>query len=102
MERTHPDPIDEALHRLIEQPSYGAQVLVCTARMLTMDADEAMTADSLRRAMAIATDTVLGTLPEAVRNIALERALRAVPHDLTGITRGEAALRLRAAAKAIA
>lgn len=100
MERTQPDPTDEALRRLIEQPSYGAQLLNVTARMLTMDSTAAMDDASLRRGMDIATDTVLKDLPEVVRSIALERARKAIP-DLAGITRGEAALRLRAAAETL-
>ncbi|MEU3507930.1 hypothetical protein ABZ733_08360 [Streptomyces longwoodensis] len=96
---TQPPDIDEALRRLIEQPSYGAQILIVTARMLEMDAAEPTTWTARRRAWNIAIDAVLGRLPEAVRHDSIERAQRALP-DLTGsITRGEAALRLRAAAE---
>ncbi|MFI5685875.1 hypothetical protein [Streptomyces sp. NPDC051636] len=100
MERTQPDPTDEALRRLIEQPSYGAQLLNFAARLLNMDATADMDDASLRRAMNIATDAVLKDLPEVVRDIALQRARSHMP-PLTGITRGEAALRLRAAAGAL-
>ena len=98
MERTHPDSTDEALRRLIEQPSYAAQVLIVAARMLTMDPDAPMTGRAGGMAMEIATDTVLATLPEAVREDSIGRARRVLP-DLSGITRGEAALRLRAVAQ---
>jgi len=98
MERTQPTPIDEALRRLIEQPSYGAQVLIVTARMLEMDPTEPMTNRAGGKAMTIAIDTILKPLPRAVGDDSLTRATRALP-DLTGITRGEAALRLRKAAR---
>jgi hypothetical protein len=98
MERTHPDPTDEALRRLIEQPSYAAQVLIVTARMLEMDPAEPMTGRAGAMAMNIATDTVLTPLPQVVRADSITRARRVLP-DLSAITRGEAALRLRAAAK---
>lgn len=98
MERTQPDPRDEALRRLIDEPSYAAQVLKTTARLLEMDPTVPMTDAALGRATNIAADTVLQKLPDVIRRDSLDRAAAAVP-DLTGITRGEAALRLRAAAK---
>lgn len=100
MERTHPSPEDVALQRLIDQPSYGAQVLVVTARMLEMDPIEPMSTRAGGMAMTIAIDAVLATLPQVVRDDSIARATRALP-DLTGITRGEAALRLRKAAEAL-
>ncbi|MFF9043316.1 hypothetical protein [Streptomyces parvulus] len=96
---TQPPDIDEALRRLIEQPSYAARLLVVTARMLEMDATEPMTDVADRRALNIATDVILTPLPQAVRDDALARATRARPVLTDGITRGEAALRLRAAAR---
>ncbi|WP_330339381.1 hypothetical protein [Streptomyces sp. NBC_00557] len=100
MERTQLDLTDEALRRLIEQPSYAAQLLTIAARLLQMDASAAMDDATLRRAMNIAIDAVLANLPEAVRETALERAESHLP-DLAGVTRGEAALRLRAAAEVL-
>ena len=100
MERTHPTPTDEALQRLIEQPSYGAQILIVTARMLEMDPTEPISNRASGMAMTIAIDTVLKTLPQVVRDDSIDRATRVLP-DLTGITRGEAALRLRAAAEVL-
>jgi hypothetical protein len=100
MERTHPDPTDEALRRLIEQPSYAAQVLIVAARMLEMDSAQPMTGRAGGLAMNIATDAVLTPLPHVVRADSIARARRVLP-DLSGITRGEAALRLRAAAKGL-
>ncbi|MDT7847226.1 hypothetical protein [Streptomyces justiciae] len=92
--------MDEALQRLIDQPSYGAQVLVVTARMLEMDPEQPMDNRAGGMAMTIAIDAVLKPLPQVVRDDSIARATRALP-DLTGITRGEAALRLRAAAEAL-
>ncbi|MFE3853406.1 hypothetical protein ACFXPN_20000 [Streptomyces griseorubiginosus] len=98
MERTQPDPVDEGLRVLLTEPTYAAQVLLVAARMLTMDSDEPMTGRVGGMAMNIATDAVLTPLPQAVREDSLIRARRVLP-DLSGITRGEAALRLRAAAE---
>lgn len=98
MERTHTSPEDVALQRLIEQPSYGAQVLVVTARMLEMDAAEPMTRLAYERALDIAADAVVGQLPEAVSEDTLDRVYRVRP-PIHAVTRGEYALRLRAAAK---
>ncbi|MEU6376785.1 hypothetical protein [Streptomyces sp. NPDC046909] len=98
MERTHHDPTDEALKQLIEQPSYGAQVLVVTARMLEMDSAEPMTVLARERALDIAADAILGRLPDAVSEDSLARAYRMLP-AIGRTTRGEYALHLRAAAK---
>jgi hypothetical protein len=98
MERTQPDPVDEGLRVLLTQPTYAAQVLTVAARMLEMDPAEPMTGRAGGMAMNIATDTVLTPLPQSVRDDSLDRALRVLP-NLAHITRGEAALRLRAAAK---
>lgn len=100
MDLTQPTPTDEALRRLIEQPSYGAQVLIVTARMLEMDPDQPMDQRAGGMAMTIAIDTVLKPLPRAVADDSIARATRALP-DLTSITRGEAALRLRTAAEVL-
>jgi len=100
MERTQPTPTDEALRHLIEQPSYGAQVLIVAARILEMDPAELMTGRVGGMAMTIAIDTVLTPLPKVVADDSVARAKRALP-DLANITRGEAALRLRAAAEAL-
>jgi hypothetical protein len=99
MERTQPDPTDEALRRLIEQPSYAAQVLIMTARLLEMDATEPMTGLARERAIDIASDSILRTLPQIVCTDSLSRAYRVLPSTPAPITRGEYALRLRAAAK---
>ncbi|WP_406157721.1 hypothetical protein [Streptomyces canus] len=100
MERTQPDPVDEGLRVLLTEPTYAAQVLIVTARMLEMDPAEPMTGRAGGMAMNIATDTVLTPLPQAVRDDSIDRATRVLP-DLSGITRGEAALRLRAAAEVL-
>jgi hypothetical protein len=99
MERTQPDPTDEALRRLIEQPSYAAQVLITTARLLEMDATQPMTGLARERAIDIASDSILRTLPEVVCRDSLARAYRVLPGTPEPITRGEYALRLRATAK---
>ncbi|MFZ4206792.1 hypothetical protein ACOZE4_18340 [Streptomyces griseoincarnatus] len=95
---TQPPDIDVALRVLLEQPSYGAQVLIVTARMLEMDATQPLTGLARERALDIAADTILRTLPEVVARDSMARAYRAMP-PLADITRGEYALRLRAAAR---
>lgn len=98
---TQPPDTGEAPRKPIERLSYAAQVLIVFARMLEMDSAQPMSTRAGGLAMTIAIDAVLGKLPRAVRDASVARAARALP-DLTGdITRGEAALRLRAAAKAL-
>ncbi|WP_405925441.1 hypothetical protein [Streptomyces sp. NBC_00035] len=98
MERTQPDPVDVGLRVLLEQPSYAAQVLITLARLLEMDYQQPVNGLALERAMDIAADTVLRPLPDVVTRDSLTRAYAAMP-PTAGISRGEYALRLRAAAK---
>lgn len=100
MERTQPHDMDEALRRLIDQPSYAAQVLTVTARMLELDAAQPVTTLARERALDIAADTILRNLPAAVARDSMDRVYRALP-PLAPITRGEDALRLRATAKGL-
>ncbi|MFC7906446.1 hypothetical protein [Streptomyces nigra] len=99
MERTDPDPVDAALQVLLTEPTYAAQTLIVAARMLEMDAASPITADAREHAMDIATDAVLSTLPEAVDHESRRSAYRALPPLAPAGTRGEYALRLRAAAR---
>ncbi|MFJ2515591.1 hypothetical protein ACIPEL_36240 [Streptomyces griseoviridis] len=98
MEPTHHAITDEALQRLIAQPSFTSQVLTRTADYLDMEPTKLMTEWADGIAMQAAADTVLTDLPQAVRDEVYSRLARHTP-DTTGITRGEAALRLRAAAR---
>ncbi|MEU6661237.1 hypothetical protein [Streptomyces sp. NPDC046821] len=95
-----PTPIDEALERLLTEPSYAAQTLIVTARLLEMDAAEPLTPLARKHALTIASDAILAKLPDVVRRDSIDRALVAMP-DLDTITRGEYALRLRDAAKSL-
>src|SRR5689334_22636476 len=74
MERTQPPDIDEALRRLITQPSYGAQVLTVTARMLEIDAVQPLTGLAREHALDIAVDAILRTLPDIVCRDSMARA----------------------------
>ena len=98
MERTEPDPVDVALRVLLTEPSYAAQTLIVTARILETDAAQPITAHARDHAMTIAADTILSPLPEAVRHCSLTRAYPALPPLAPAGTRGEYALRLRRAA----
>ncbi|MFJ2007028.1 hypothetical protein [Streptomyces chartreusis] len=99
MDLTQPDPVDVALRVLLTEPSYAAQTLITTARMLEMDAARPMTAAAREHAMDIAVDTILSTLPEAVNLDSVKRVYGALPPLAPTGTRGEYALRLRQAAK---
>lgn len=96
---TRPNPFDEALRRLLTQPSYAAQTLLVTARMLELDADQPMTGLAREGAIDVAADTILSRLPDVVCQDSLARAYDAMP-PLTA-TRGEYALQLRDAAKGL-
>ncbi|TLQ45775.1 hypothetical protein [Streptomyces marianii] len=101
-ERTDLTPIDEALHKLLNQPSYAAQTLLVTARMLELDADQPMTQTAREQALDIGADTILSRLPDAVHEDSLARAYKALPAvPSLSITRGEFALRVRKAAEAL-
>ncbi|MFB7162305.1 hypothetical protein [Streptomyces sp. NPDC056242] len=100
MERTQPNPIDEALQRLLTEPSYAAQTLIVAARMLELDAAQPVTGTARENAFAIAIATILTPLPEVVRDESSGRAREAFP-PLTPISRGEYAIQLRDAAKGL-
>lgn len=97
MDLTHPSRSDEALRRLIDQPTYSAQVLIVMARILEMDRKLPLTDTVRRQALDISIYAVLGTLPPAVRHDSLDR-VRAVMPDMADCTRGQAAVSLRTAA----
>ncbi|MFE6903812.1 hypothetical protein ACFVFJ_44525 [Streptomyces sp. NPDC057717] len=100
MERTHRTSFDEALQRLLTEPSYAAQTLIVTARMLELDAAQPVTGTARENAFDIAIATILTPLPEVVHNESRDRAREAFP-PLTPISRGEYALQLRDAAKGL-
>ncbi|WP_435218384.1 hypothetical protein [Streptomyces sp. bgisy034] len=99
MDLTQPDAVDVALRVLLTEPSYAAQTLITTARMLEIDAPRPMTAAARKHAMDIAIDAILSRLPEAVNHDSVRRVYRALPPLAPAGTRGEYALRLRAAAR---
>ncbi|MBE1598976.1 hypothetical protein [Streptomyces stelliscabiei] len=96
---TQPDPVDVALDVLLNQPSYAAQMLITTACLLEMDAPQPLTGVDLERAIDIAGDAILRTLPDVVSRDSMQRMYRALPDRPAPVTRGEYALRLRQAAK---
>ncbi|EGX60118.1 hypothetical protein SZN_09356 [Streptomyces zinciresistens K42] len=101
MERTEPDPVDVALRVLLTEPSYAAQMLIVTARMLEMDHTSPITAQAREHAMTTAADIILTGLPEAVTHESLQRAHRALPPLAPAGTRGQHALLLRQAARSL-
>jgi hypothetical protein len=96
---TQPDPVDVALQTLLTQPSYAAQMLITTARLLEMDPTHLLNGIHLERAIDIAADAILRTLPDVVARDSMQRMYRALPDRPTPLTRGEYALHLRQAAK---
>lgn len=96
---TQPDPVDVALRVLLTEPSYAAQTLIVTARVLEMDATRPMTARAREHAIDIAADTILSKLPDPVCKDSIARLYRVLPALAPPATRGEYALRLRAAAR---
>ncbi|WP_157876878.1 hypothetical protein [Streptomyces graminilatus] len=96
---TQPDPVDVGLRILIDQPSYGAQVLITFARLLELDGREEMTGLVRERGIDIAADTILRLLPDAVCRESLARAYDAMPALALDVTRGQYALLVRTAAR---
>ena len=96
---TQPDPVDVALRVLLDQPSYAAQMLITTARLLEMDPGQPLTGIALERAIDIATETILNPLPDVVAADSITRMYRALPDRTMPTTRAEYALRLRHTAK---
>lgn len=99
-ERTQPDHVDTALRVLLEQPSYAAQTLLVTARVLEMDAAQPITGCAREHAIDTATESILGHLPDVIASESTAKLYAALP-PLAPISRGEYALRIRAAAKGL-
>lgn len=98
---TQPNPVDVALKVLLDTPSYAAQMLITTARLLEMDPSHPLTGIDLERAIDIAADTILRTLPDVVATDSINRMYRALPDRPASVTRGAYAPHLRLAAIAL-
>ncbi|WP_329032235.1 hypothetical protein OIE71_04640 [Streptomyces sp. NBC_01725] len=96
--------MDEALRRALALPSLASQVLTAAADHLAdrRPTDE-LTVAGWGRALALADARVLSRYPQIVAQHAGRRALRALTPDMwdSARTRGEWALRLRAAADTV-
>ncbi|WAL93970.1 hypothetical protein [Streptomyces sp. Je 1-369] len=95
-----PDPVDVALRVLLEQPTYAAQTALAAAELLDADATAPMTYLHCEHVIDTAAQTVLGHLPDVVSRESLDRLYAALP-SIDGVTRGEYALRFRAAARGL-
>lgn len=82
-------------HPAPPEPSYAAQVLILTARILDMTPTEPLTPPALDRALRTAITAILQTLPAAVEHDAVQLATAALPPAHAGETCGEHAIRLR-------
>lgn len=78
----------------LDGPSYTAQVLLVAARLLRVTPTAELTPSGLTYAMTIATDSVLGTLPEVVAEATITAVAEVLPEARPGETRGEYAIRL--------
>lgn len=99
MERTQTIPRREAPASVLTEPSYAAQILIITARLLGENVDD-IGRWTLDERLTTATDAICGTLPEAVRTDATTRARNALP-PLGRISCGQYAELLRRAAKGL-
>ena len=102
MDRIHPTPLDEALARILSEPSWAQQILTATA--VTLATEEpflvATTAD-IDSVLTSVAELLLSGLPEVVADEAMERAASALPMPGPRETQSTYALRLRAAAGAV-
>ncbi|MEU1155747.1 hypothetical protein ABZ369_22400 [Streptomyces sp. NPDC005918] len=90
---------DEALDQALAQPTLAARLLTAAADHLGADAPTGpLTGLGWSRALCAATITTMRDVPAAAANYAAARAVLALPDTAPSITRGEYALRLRAAA----
>ncbi|MFM9542299.1 hypothetical protein [Streptomyces turgidiscabies] len=98
---TQPDAVDVGLRILLDQPSYAAQVLITLARVLELHPAHEMTGLVRERAVDIAADTILRTLPDVVARDSLARAYSAMPALTLDASRGQYALLVRTAARSL-
>ncbi|MFF3643402.1 hypothetical protein [Streptomyces sp. NPDC002564] len=83
-------------------PSLSSQLLTAAADHLAEHhPTDPLTGPGWSRALCAATITTLCALPAPVANAAAARAVLALPDSELGITRGEYAIRLRAAARTL-
>ncbi|MFJ8049837.1 hypothetical protein [Streptomyces luteogriseus] len=101
MERTQTIDAGEVLASVLTEPSYPAQILTVTARLVELDMFTSVTPWSLDQHVTTAEATILvNSLPEAVHHDASTRARNALPQPYSG-TPTEYARQLRTAAKAL-
>ncbi|MFE5658346.1 hypothetical protein ACFQ9H_19415 [Streptomyces sp. NPDC056517] len=79
----------------LDGPSYTAQVLLVAARLVGVASATDLTPAAVTYAMNIATESVLGTLPEVVAEATRAAVREVLPEAYDRETRGEYALRLR-------
>ncbi|MEV2249384.1 hypothetical protein AB0I94_02305 [Streptomyces sp. NPDC050147] len=93
---------DEALHQALTRPTLAEQLLLAVAGHLAAHAPtDQLTGIDWSRALCASTISTLRGVPEAVANRAAATAVLSLPPMDEGITRGEYALRLHAAAKGL-
>ncbi|MEV0090429.1 hypothetical protein [Streptomyces sp. NPDC050738] len=97
-ERTDHQPPPEGAHRVLPGPSYAAQMLLVTARILEMTPLLPLFAPVLDEALRIAAAAILHRVPAVVEQDALRLATAALPPVHPGETCGEHAIRLRTTA----
>ncbi|MGW0550538.1 hypothetical protein [Streptomyces altiplanensis] len=100
-ESTHPTPLDEALARILSEPTWAQQLSTATASALEDTPFIVMDGWLLTSAINTAIAQVLAGLPGIVAAEALTRMYTVMPQARPRETAGEYALRLRAAAKGL-
>lgn len=98
-EPTQPFDLDEALARILSEPSTAARIALAAADIL--DEHPHIDANSFARdfATTLAARDITRELPRVVADEAIRSAGRALPHPRPGETCGELAIRFRATAR---
>ncbi|MFC9682703.1 hypothetical protein [Streptomyces sp. NPDC056948] len=91
------EPREPSTTSVLTEPSYAAQILTVTARLLGFTA-QTINIWQLERDLTTAADAVCGTLPEAVRHDASTRARASLPPLPLGTQAHDYAEQLRSAA----
>ncbi|MDJ0460613.1 hypothetical protein [Streptomyces sp. H27-C3] len=102
-ERTDHTELDEALRRILTEPTHAARLLTEAAALLDENPFLVLTEHQYREAAGSAGNLVLAGLPFAVASGAATQATAAMP-EIRGYlreTNGEYAMRLRSAARGL-
>lgn len=98
--RTDPTELDEALARILAEPTWAQQILTATAGHLRVEEPFLVLTDAdLTATLDLVTELVVGHLPTAVADEAIQRAAAVIPERHPRETCDTYAMRLLAAAR---